>query len=86
MNAVLNLPKAGENRFWSITHQPTKKTAPVRIELRQKMIPSAKEPVLSLSKIIGFEDTVADEAEIRTAALKVIARVARVDEFVGVYA
>lgn len=85
MKANLNLPEAGEGRFWNITHQPNKKATPVRIELRQSAVPSAKEPIVSLSRIIGYQDTVADEGEIRTAALKVIALASRVDEFIGVY-
>jgi hypothetical protein len=85
MNDQLNLPDPGTARFWSITHQPNKKTLPLRIELRQKTIPSAENTSLSLSSLVGFEDTVADETVIRGAAETILARVGRVDEFVGVY-
>ena len=81
----LNLPSAGFGRFWSITHQPTKKATPLRIELRQSNISSAKGPILSLSKVIGFEDTIADAEKIEEAAKIVLARAGQVDEFVGIY-
>ena len=81
----MNLPSAGEGRFWSITHQPTKKATPLRIELRQSTIPSSKGPLLSLSKVIGYQDTVADDTAIHEAALRIMALASRVDEFVGIY-
>ena len=81
----MNLPSAGEGRFWNIEHQPRKRTTPLRIELRQSNISSAKGPILSLSKVIGFEDTIADAEKIEEAAKIVLARAGQVDEFVGIY-
>ena len=82
----LTLPEPGAHRFWYIKHQPQKKSAPLRIELREKTVRSAKEPVPSLSRLIGFEDIVADETEIENGALRILAVAARVDEFIGVHA
>ena len=81
----LDLPSAGAKRFWNITHQPNKKLTPLRIELRQKEI-SSGEALLSLSKLIGFADTVADPDKIKVAAQEILARAGRVDEFVGIHA
>ena len=84
MSTGLNLPSPGEGRFWNIVHQPRKKTAPLRIELREKVNKQAQ-PVVSLSKLISFEDTIASSEALAEAALKIIARAGQVDEYVGVY-
>lgn len=76
-------PPAGEGRFWNLTHQPHKKAAPLRVELRES-ISKREQPTVSLSRLIGFEDTIADETQIQGAMLKIRSRAARVDEFVGI--
>ena len=76
-------PPAGDGRFRNITHQPNKKATPLRVELRESI--SRKErPIVSLSRLIGYEDTIADETSIQEAMLKIRSRAARVDEFVGI--
>ena len=84
MSTGLNLPSPGEGRFWNIVHQPRKKTAPLRIELREKVNKQAQ-PVVSLSKLISFEDTIAANDALEEAAKKVLARAGQVDIYLGVY-
>ena len=85
MNADLKLPSAGKGRFWLIKHQPNSTTKPLRIELREKTIPSSTEIVPSLSRLISFEGSVADEDAVRETMTRILARASRVDEFVGVH-
>lgn len=75
---------AGEGFFFVVKHQPTRRTTPIRVELRKPM-PGIKAPRESLSSLLGFEDTVADEERIYEAALKVVSRAGRVDQLTGVY-
>lgn len=83
MCLVIDYPEAGEGRFWHITHQPTKKATPLRVELREALS-KAEKPVVSLSRLIGFDDTIADEEQVKETMLKIRARASRVDEFVGI--
>lgn len=76
----------GDNRLWHITHQPTKQTKPVRLELRQRTITKREAHTpLSFTKLLGFIDTIADEKAIEDAAQELLVRAAQVDEFVGSY-
>jgi hypothetical protein len=81
----LKLPDAGPLRFWEIKHQPTKKTTPVRIELRQRTNTSSKRIINSWTRLLGYEDTTADESALILAAETVLERVSRVDDFVGIH-
>jgi hypothetical protein len=80
---ALNLPDVGPRRYWEIKHQPQKKTAPLRIELREHTKSDGTKHVESWTRLLGFEDTIAMPAEISAAANKVFERALRVDEFVG---
>lgn len=81
--APLNLPDVGERRYWEIKHQPQKKNAPLRIELREHTKPDGVKHIESWTRLLGFEDTIALPSEIEAAASKVYERALRVDEFVG---
>jgi len=74
----------GEGNFFVVKHQANKKLTPVRVELRRS-VAGVSEPRESLSTLIGFDDTTADEEAVYDAALKVKARASRVDELTGVY-
>lgn len=84
MTAVL-LPDAGPRRYWEVKHQPHKKNAPVRIELRERTNRNSKRVVDSFSKLISYEDTTASAEALNEAAEKVLERAARVDDFVGIH-
>lgn len=81
----LGLPDPGEDRYWNITHQPLKKTAPLRLELREHTKKGGTRHIQSWTRLLGYEDTVALAGEIRAAADKVLERASRVDEFVGMH-
>ncbi len=79
------MPKLPKGRFFFVKHQPSKKATPLRLELRESITPNNEVIVPSLSRLIGFEDTVADETTLYEAGLRIIARAGRVDEFIGIY-
>lgn len=76
--------EVGEGYFFAVKHQPNKKLTPVRVELRRS-VTGVTEPRESLSSLIGFDDTIADEEAVYEAALKVKARASRASELIGVY-
>lgn len=84
MNAP-RLPKAGQNRFWVIEHQPNKKTAPVRIELRERSIKDHDKNLKSLSRLISYGETVADSEKVYEEATAIIVRAGHIDRFVGTW-
>lgn len=79
------LPNPGPGRFWVIEHQPNKKTAPVRIELREKIVKDSDKALKAMSKLIGFEDSVADAEQIYNKASQVVIRAGHIDRFVGTW-
>lgn len=79
------LPNAGTDRFWVIEHQPRKKTAPLRIELRERTIKDSDRNIKSLSRLIGFGETVADSDSVYEEATKILTRAGNSDRFVGTW-
>ena len=79
------LPYPGKNRFWVIEHQPRKKTAPLRIELRERSIKDHDKNLKSLSRLIGYGETVADSDKVYTEATAVLLRAGHSDRFVGTW-
>jgi len=76
----------GPGRLWSVVHQPSSQKTPVRLELREAAISEETRPApLSMTKLLGYANTVADAKALKTTAEEILARVGRVDEFVGVY-
>lgn len=78
------LPDPGPNRFWVITHQPQKKTTPLRIELRERLVKDSDKNVKSLSRL-SYEDSIADSETVYSQATKVVIRAGHMDRFVGTW-
>lgn len=79
------LPDPGEGRFWVIEHQPHKKTMPLRIELRERTVKDHERNVKSLSRLIGYGDSVADQDSVYSEAVKIIIRAGHSDRFIGTW-
>lgn len=80
---VPDLPSPGERRFWYAIHQPNNVKAPLLLELRQRRN-SGDEVKVSFSDLIAKQPTIADPVAIREAAVEILIRAAKVDEFVGI--
>ena len=85
MKDTLTLPEVSPRRYWEVKHQPTKKTTPLRLELREHIRPDGTQHVPSWTRLIGYEDTIALPSSIVEAAAKILERASRVDEFVGMH-
>lgn len=83
---IPGMPPAGEGRYWQSKHQPHKKATPLRIELRERTNRNSQRIVDSFSRLITFEDVIAQPDSIIAGAEKIIERAQRVDEFVGLLA
>lgn len=79
------LPNPGKDRFWLIEHQPRKKAAPLRIELRERTIKDHERNLKSLSRLIGYGETVADTEKVYAEATAVLLRAGHSDRFVGIW-
>lgn len=75
----------GMERVWAITHQPKNQTKPVRLELREYIVERTATTPTSLTRVLGFVNTIADRKVLAEDAALLLARVGRVDEFVGVH-
>lgn len=75
----------GAERVWAITHQPKNQTKPVRLELREYIVERTSTTPASMTKLLGFVNTIADRKVLAEDAALLLARVGRVDEFVGVH-
>lgn len=75
----------GAERVWAITHQPKNQTKPVRLELREYIVERTSTTPASMTKLLGFVNTIADRKVLTEDAALLLARVGRVDEFVGVH-
>lgn len=75
----------GAERVWAITHQPKNQTKPVRLELREYIVERTATTPTSLTRVLGFVNTIADRKVLAEDAALLLARVGRVDEFVGVH-
>lgn len=75
----------GTERVWAITHQPKNQTKPVRLELREYIVERTATTPTSLTRVLGFVNTIADRKVLAEDAALLLARVGRVDEFVGVH-
>lgn len=78
------MPDPGRNRYWVGVHQPHKRRTPLRLELRERTNRNTTRLVESMSRLIAFDDTTADEVDLLDTAERIIERAGRVDEFVGV--
>lgn len=75
----------GAERVWAITHQPKNQTKPVRLELREYIVERTATTPTSLTRVLGFVNTIADRKVLSEDAALLLARVGRVDEFVGIH-
>lgn len=75
----------GNDRVWAITHQPKNQSKPVRLELREFTVERTATTPQSLTRLLGFVNTIADRKVLAEDAALLLARVGRVDEFVGVH-
>lgn len=81
----LSLPDPGRGRYWEGKHQPNKKTTPLRLELRERTNKGRSSRfVESWTKLIAYDDTIADAAAVVESANKILDRAAKVDQFVGI--
>lgn len=83
MTTIPDMPDAGEQRFWNAVHQPANTKQPLLLELREKTTNSPK-IVVSFSRLITKQGTIADEKAIVETATEMLERAARVDEFAGI--
>lgn len=79
------LPHPGPGRFWNIEHQPRKKTAPLRIELRERLSKDSESNLVSLSSLVGYGESIADTEAVHEEAEKVLIRAGQSDKFVGIW-
>lgn len=75
----------GAERVWAITHQPKNQSKPVRLELREFVVDRTETTPQSMTRIIGSINTIADRKTLTEDAALLLARVGRVDEFVGIH-
>lgn len=75
----------GAERVLAITHQPKNQTKPVRLELREYIVERTATTPTSLTRVLGFVNTIADRKVLAEDAALLLARVGRVDEFVGIH-
>ncbi len=75
----------GAERVWAITHQPKNQAKPVRLELREYIVERTSTTPASMTKLLGFVNTIADRKVLAEDAALLLARVGRVDEFVGIH-
>lgn len=75
----------GKDRVWAISHQPKNQSKPVRLELREFVVERTKTTPVSMTRIVGSINTIADRKALADDAALLLARVGRVDEFVGIH-
>ncbi len=75
----------GAERVWAISHQSKNQSKPVRLELREFTVERTKTTPVSMTRIVGSINTIADRKTLAEDAALLLARVGRVDEFVGVH-
>lgn len=75
----------GADRVWRIEHQPKNQSKPVRLELREFTVERTATTPKSLTRLLGSVNTIADRKVLAEDAALLLARVGRVDEFVGVH-
>lgn len=81
-----SLPSTGhEDRFWHIVHQPNRAKV-LRIELREKLPEVAdKEPRVSLSRLLGWINSHATDADVKKACEELRLQAGRALEFAGIH-
>jgi hypothetical protein len=80
----LKVPDPGDGRYWEGKHQPNKKATPLRIELRERTNKTRSDRyVSSWTRLIAFEDTIADATAVLEAMSKILDRASAVDDYVG---
>lgn len=78
-----DLPNPGKHRFWHGVHYPNSVKTPLVLELREKTNGSAP-TILSFSRLIAKQPTIADKKMILEAASEVLIRAAAVDDYTGI--
>lgn len=78
-----DFPDVGKRRFFVVEHNPKSSKTPVRVELREALVEGRN--LKSMSKLLGFENTVADHERIIETAKTIEARVGKIDQVVGIY-
>lgn len=75
------MPEPGVDRFWKVSHQPRNRANPMRVELRESIVPGRT----NMSTLVGYENTVASAKAIAEAANLVLTRVGDYHRLVGEY-
>ena len=78
-----DFPEVGEKRFFTVEHNPKSRQKPITITLRESI--SAGRRVVGMSRILGFDHTIADRDQIIETAKLIDARISNVDSVVGVF-
>ena len=77
-----DFPEVGDRRYFDIKHNPKSVSKPVVIELREYST-DRKSP--SFSRLLGIEYSIADKTQLIEAADRLLVRVCRIDDVVGIY-
>jgi len=78
-----DFPDVGEKRFWEVSHNAKSRLKPITITLRESVV--AGRQVVGMSRILGFDYTIADRDQIIEMAELIDARISNVDNVVGVF-
>lgn len=77
-----DFPEVPESRYFDIRHNPKSVKTPVVIELRE-YVTERRSP--GFSRLLGIEYTIADKKQLIEAAERLLVRVSRIDDVVGIY-
>lgn len=78
-----DFPDVGDKRFWQVTHNPKSRQKPITVTLRESA--AAGRQLISMSRILGFDYTIADRDQIIETAKTIEARIGNVDAVVGIF-
>lgn len=78
-----DFPDVGERRFFEVTHNPKSRLNPITVTLREAVVSGHHR--VGMSRILGFDYTVADKEQIIETAKLINARVSNVDAVVGIF-
>ena len=78
-----DFPDVGDKRFWTVDHHPKSRLKPITVTLRESV--AAGRQIVGMSRILGFDHTIADRDQIIETAALIDARISNVDNVVGVF-
>lgn len=76
-----DLPAAGTDRWWRVTHNAKSRVNPITLQLMENQVPGKP----GLAKVIGFDYTIASTKALKATAEIIQARVGDYDKVVGDY-